>query len=288
MMRPQVLLSAAALMMLGYVGHSWWSSTRCQTALNHVLNGRDYMDGSKDESAIDLFDQAIQMCDSLPKAWLYRGEALLRLKELNLARSDIQHAIRLGLDERPKRTAQELLKAIDKAGIAALAPAKGAPAAGESASATTSVPPPPSAAVAAKPPNGEASGGSPPDTAMLTRSIVPLPPIAASSTPAAGRAEIEQAVARIFAEDKDARISSTTTLLLDAERLADAVPVAVRQALKEPDNRSGVINTLVLLQKASPATLRAHDQYIRILLARVEANGPQTAELVAKVRATMK
>jgi hypothetical protein len=91
----------------------------------------------------------------------------------------------------------------------------------------------------------------------------------------------------LFAADKDTRIAATTALLLDAQHVAAAVPLAVRTANEQITNASGVINTLVLLQSAGPAVLRQHRDEIERLLTRAEPNGSQTAELVTRVRAAL-
>jgi hypothetical protein len=89
----------------------------------------------------------------------------------------------------------------------------------------------------------------------------------------------------MFAADKETRIAATTSLVLDPQRAATAVPAALRTAADQTANTSGVVNTLVLLQSAGPKVLHQHREEIEQLLTRAAGNGPETTELAAKVRA---
>ena len=91
----------------------------------------------------------------------------------------------------------------------------------------------------------------------------------------------------MFAPDKETRIAATTSLVLDAQRAATAVPAALRTAGDQIANPSGIVNTLVLLQSAGPKVLHQHRDEIDRLLTRAERNGPETAALAAKVRAAL-
>ncbi|EHR73537.1 hypothetical protein BurJ1DRAFT_4751 [Burkholderiales bacterium JOSHI_001] len=93
-------------------------------------------------------------------------------------------------------------------------------------------------------------------------------------------------VARMFDANADTRVQATQALEADSANLSEVVPLAVDQALKtletagaKVDNTvaSGVINTLVLLQAASPETLRANGPPIADLLERAAALGPVSA-----------
>lgn len=106
--------------------------------------------------------------------------------------------------------------------------------------------------------------------------------------------KIEPLVAGMFAPGREARVTATTSLVVDLEQLSDAVPLALQAALEaqqarhpgEADlaaARSGVINTLVLLRAAGPMTLRMHADQIRHLLELARPNGPQTVELADQV-----
>ena len=109
--------------------------------------------------------------------------------------------------------------------------------------------------------------------------------------PAPKTQALEAAVDAAFGADKDRRIAATTGLVVDAEAVSDAVPLAVTKASRieasgtapDRDEMSGVINALVLLQSATPATLNANRREIEALLARARDNGGQTAAQADKV-----
>lgn len=112
-------------------------------------------------------------------------------------------------------------------------------------------------------------------------------------------ARIEPLVTQMFAPDKQARISATTSLIVDAALASDAAPLAIKAALSFQRNmpgdaagrataQSGVINTLVLLRSVSPMTLRKHADDVRALLELARPNGSQTAEIADEVAVRLK
>ena len=95
----------------------------------------------------------------------------------------------------------------------------------------------------------------------------------------------------MFDDNKDRRISATTSLVVEPDDLSDAVPIAVAralQALRSPPlaarESAGVINTLVLLQGALPGTLTSNRAAIEELLAAADGAGDYTRQQAAKVR----
>ena len=110
--------------------------------------------------------------------------------------------------------------------------------------------------------------------------------------PAAELARLTREVEAIFGSDKELRISATTRLAVDPDVLSDALPLAVaraqdvlarpRASLSEADT-SGVVNTLVLLQSALPATLDLHRAAIAQLLDAARGLGPTTRTQADKV-----
>jgi hypothetical protein len=103
-------------------------------------------------------------------------------------------------------------------------------------------------------------------------------------------------VAQMFADDSERRIASTTTLVTDSDLLSDAVPIAVDAALDRlragrgglsVAAQSGVVNTLVLLQSAAPATLLVNRSDIEQLLKLAAPNGKVTAAQADKVQALL-
>lgn len=192
------------------------------------------------------------------------------------------------------------------------APVTRAPVADPALAAATRPPPPTpgSTAVAAARP-------AQPDTldpGIVTRSIRPgsaarppaPPPVAAapavpaaprqpprSEPPPAAVSQLTASVEGLFDDNKEARITATTRLVLDPQALSDAVPLAVDKALQvlkahpavlSASAASGVINTLVLLQSALPGTLQVNRAAIGQLLVAAEPRGDYTAQQVGKVR----
>jgi tetratricopeptide (TPR) repeat protein len=109
--------------------------------------------------------------------------------------------------------------------------------------------------------------------------------------PPATRSRLERSVAAMFDDNKDRRISATTSLIVEPDDLSDAVPIAVAralQALRSPPlvarESSGVINTLVLLQSALPGTLTSNRAAIEELLAAADGAGDYTRQQATKVR----
>ena len=158
------------------------------------------------------------------------------------------------------------------------------------------------------------------DVAVVTRSVKRGPasvaaapvPVAVARAPAAPAAPKEpprieppeaaavllaKSAEGLFDNNKEKRISATTSLVLDPQALSDVVPIAVGMALQvlkagpsglSASATSGVVNTLVLLQSALPGTLKVNRVAIGELLAAAEPLGDYTAQQAAKVRALLK
>jgi hypothetical protein len=147
-------------------------------------------------------------------------------------------------------------------------------------------------------PVGSAATAGPPLTQAATGPV----PVASDGPrtpphidpPPAARARLERSVAAMFDDNKERRISATTSLVVEPEDLSDAVPIAVARALQAlrapplvPRESSGVINTLVLLQSALPGTLTSNRAEIEDLLAAADGVGDYTRQQAAKVRQQM-
>lgn len=96
-----------------------------------------------------------------------------------------------------------------------------------------------------------------------------------------------QLIRDMFSDDKDTRISATTRLFREWTSDPELVPMAVDFANNNRTNKSGVINTLVVLQFVDPKLLNANRDQLHPFLQAVKDNGQQTAELVEKIRARM-
>ncbi len=113
-----------------------------------------------------------------------------------------------------------------------------------------------------------------------------------TAPPEAMNTQLARSVDGLFDDNKEKRITATTSLVVDPEALSDAVPLAVDKALaalRGPGTlsvgaSSGVVNTLVLLQSALPGTLVQHRRAIEELLAAAAPIGDYTRQQAAKVR----
>ena len=126
--------------------------------------------------------------------------------------------------------------------------------------------------------------------------VVPKTP-PRSDPPEASLAQLTNSAAGLFDDNKERRINTTTSLVLDPLALSDAVPLAVNQALQltmrgpgalDASASSGVLNTLVLLLSALPGTLHVNRVAIAQLLDAAEPLGDYTARQARKVRELLK
>ncbi|CAN5878301.1 hypothetical protein BH11PSE8_BH11PSE8_20160 [soil metagenome] len=99
----------------------------------------------------------------------------------------------------------------------------------------------------------------------------------------------------MFDNDKDNRITATTTLVVDPESLSDALPLAIAKALGvlagpkplSPAASSGVVNTLVLLQSALPGSFQMQREGVEALIEAAQPLGDYTRQQAAKVSALL-
>ncbi len=316
-----------AAVLVAFLVQGWRVERRCNEAFGRTDTGVQKLQEGSTEQAIDFFTEAIRMCGSQALPYRYRGEAYARLNDYPLAAADLERALALGLEGHGRRRATQLLATIavaQKEGAIAVAgsvdeppppgtdvaaspepappmtdagsvPTGSIPTGGSPIGAAPSSRPTGGSPAPAGPPSGASStaGGAASANTRVTAKAPSLPPTLSLPSPAPAAQPLEadpalrQAVQNMFAADRDARIEATTSLVLDSKRAARAVPLAVDAALNQITNASGVINTLVVLQAAGPAALRRHGEAVERLLTRATPNGPQTADLVAKVRAAM-
>jgi hypothetical protein len=93
--------------------------------------------------------------------------------------------------------------------------------------------------------------------------------------------------AEMFSDNKATRINATTTVISKWSDEPALVPAVVRQARTDTANKSGIINSLVVLESVSPRRLRENDVAVSSLLDDVEKNGPQTAAYVDRLRSVL-
>jgi tetratricopeptide (TPR) repeat protein len=138
---------------------------------------------------------------------------------------------------------------------------------------------------------GIASGGAAPSP------LARRPPRIDAAEPTLSRLAV--LVDGMFDDNKEQRITATTSLVVDPEALSDAVPLALVKAhavlrarggagVLTQSGSSGIVNTLVLLQSALPGTLDAQRRPIDELLAATASLGEATRQHAAKVGELMK
>jgi hypothetical protein len=97
----------------------------------------------------------------------------------------------------------------------------------------------------------------------------------------------EQLIRRAFDDEKPVRIAATTDLIRGWSRDVKLVPDLIAYANQHLSHKSGVINTLVILQNVDINSLRGHHEAVLAFTERVRPNGPQTAEHADKVKARL-
>lgn len=219
--------------------------------------GLTYIDKDGNHAAAILqFNEAIRVCADYADAYFYRGQSYAVLGKKERAISDFNKVIQLSSDPATDQDAQALIASL-------------------SVPAPTPMPRPT--------PNKVPSNTN--TTAAPTPTPTPPGPQNTNGTTTAGLKPIP--VRDIFASDRATRINATTRLIVEKKRDAGAVKEAVNSALADPDNKSGVINTLVFLENVDPSILKQYKPEIDKLLAVAEKNGSQTQEHIKKVRERM-
>lgn len=274
-----LLIGAVALLLLGgVVAYKKWP--RPQVVVNNNLGGgAGKGDGKEGEerAALDraikytseglsvaadgnyagallYYEQAIGAYPKYPNTYFHRGQSFVTLQKNDLAIADFRTFLTLvGDASNPNRQEAEeyLAQLVRPRPVNPHLPAQAGVAPGDSA-----------------PTVGSAERVS-------NTSLRPPPPPADPAGPL-----IEQ----MFSEDKATRIAATTKLIIERKQDASVVSPAVAKALSQPDNKSGVINTLVLLQSMPPELIRRHRRELERLFARVEGNGAQTVVHIEKLR----
>jgi len=122
------------------------------------------------------------------------------------------------------------------------------------------------------------------------------PPLAIPGLDAAAASLVTQRVRALFDPDAPTRVAAAEALVKNPEHFSDAVSATLTlalqaQALRSPavePQLSGVVNALVLLQSASPATLRRERARIEQLVGLSSPNGEQTRALGRRVQERLK
>lgn len=294
LMWPAILVAAVGL---AYVGFQWQNQARAERFFQDGVTAQ-FATQANLESARNNYLSALELRPRHARTHYYLGHVYAQLQLLDSARADFAMAVRLarGLDANQIADARKQLAVLS--------------APNEPAAITRS------AARPSQPPERESPAAEAPSTRApaAVSGIVAMRPtsplVGAESFPRRGglphvppdaaiKARIEPLVTQMFAPDKQARISATTSLIVDAALASDAAPLAIKAALSiqrdmpgdaadRATAQSGVINTLVLLRSVSSITLRKHADDVRALIELARPNGSQTAEIADEVAARLK
>jgi len=97
----------------------------------------------------------------------------------------------------------------------------------------------------------------------------------------------EQLIQGVFSGEKPTRISATTELIRGWSRDPGLVPEIIAYGEQRLKNKSGVVNTLVILQNVDIQSLKDHQENVLGFIESAIPNGSQTAEHAEKVRARL-
>lgn len=231
------------------------------TALQYTAEGLRVAADGNYEGALLFYEQAIGASPKYPNAYFHRGQSYVTLRRDDLAIADFRTFMNLVSDPgNPNLKDAEVYLA------RLVRPREVNPHAGTQAQGS------PGSTV----PTVGSNGGTPANTSAQ---LAPAAPAAAPAAPL-----IEQ----MFSDDKATRIAATTRLILERKQDESVVTPAVQKAESNPDNKSGVINVLVLIQSMPPEIVRRHRGELERLFARVQGNGKQTADHIEKLRKVLR
>jgi tetratricopeptide (TPR) repeat protein len=231
--------------------------------------------GGNYDAAVLQFNEATGECGDYSDAYFWRGQSYVALQKNDRALADFKKVLELNPDPDARRTVQKFIA--DLEGPRPIhTPASGNTATNANAANTSAsnanVTVANTGAVNARNANRVNTGNS--NTSNSN---------AGPANTDASRAQVGE----IFAADKATRIAATTRLIIERKQDPAAVKQAIESALAHPDNKSGVINTLVYLENVDPAILKQNRAGVEKLLAVAKDNGPQTADHIKKVQSLL-
>ncbi len=299
--RQAIIGGVGALVAIALAGGAWNLYQESESRRNLRLGLEEQFSREPNlQAARNYYLDAVAHVPGNARARYYLGHVYAQLGEMALARASFERAARdrEGLDE------AQLADATMR--VAALTPAdEPAPVVSTAASSVPVPPAPAPAKKGASPANGDLTMADRaptrsirlPDTGAVAAAPIPtvariprLPPQPES------RRQASALVDQMFSDDSQKRIAATTSLVTDPDLISDAVPIAVDAALERLSGvrdkpaaavQSGIVNTLVLLQSAAPATLLVNRPEIERLLKRAAPMGKYTASQVDKVQALL-
>ncbi|MGM9487279.1 TIR domain-containing protein [Ideonella sp. YS5] len=273
--RRRLLLAAGAAGVAGVGTLGWigWTRVNRREALDHLSAGLEdhFATPPRLESAQSQYTSALELDDSLAPAHYYLGHLYAQLmlrgspppagEVLDALREDARFHFQSaldwedGLDSVQRVVARSQLSLLTMADAAPplTRPAEVASVGTGAASPSITPPPPPSSGSAASEPS---------------RPRAPR----VSAEPAVAQAALSRSEA-LFSADRDTRLAAGTSLTLDPAGAAESLPSAIaeaRRALRSApgaeSTAQGVASTLALLERASPATLRAQQESLQAFL----------------------
>jgi hypothetical protein len=229
-------------------------ATSCDSEARHKaadLTGRGLMmidPGGNQAAAVLQFNEAINECPAYTEAYFLRGQSFVALQQNGRAIADFKKFVELTDDADKRKEAQKFISELE------------AP------------PPTPTPLVV----NTNSTGHSNANTTTTNTSNANK----GTTHPDIVHAQVNE----MFATDKSTRVTATTRLIIEKKQDAATVQASVKAALAHPDNKSGVINTLVFLESVDAAILKQHRADIEKLLVVAKGNGEQTASHIKKVQ----
>jgi tetratricopeptide (TPR) repeat protein len=222
--------------------------------------------GGNYDAAVLQFKEAIAECGDYADAYFWRGQSLVALNRNDEALRDFKTFLKLNTEPgAQKLNAQKLVADLEGPHAPPTPTPAGTPGNrntnSSSINSANTVATNTNAATNTNPPNTN-TGTTPPDVQHVQ-------------------------VKDIFATDKVTRISATTRLIAERKQDAASVKQAIASAIAQPDNKSGVINTLVYLENVDPAILKQFRPEIDKLFAVAQKNGTQTIDHIKKVQQRM-
>jgi tetratricopeptide (TPR) repeat protein len=275
-----VAVVAVALVLLGYGGKVMWDKDEADS---HFRSGLRHQHASEPRlvNALNEYLSALEYRPRHARARYYLahtyaqlGQPADALESFRLALSSNESPLDRG--QRSEAQQQVVALAADPNEAPAMVRSVAATAADEPAPPMRSVTPP-------VPPRESGAPGKPPR-------IEPAEAI---------HSRLASLVDGMFDDNKERRITATTSLVVDPEALSDAVPLALAKAqgvlrarggagALTQSGSSGIVNTLVLLQSTLPGTLEANRRAIEELLAATSSLGEHTRQHASKVSELLK
>lgn len=208
-------------------------------AVRLTVQGTDKFNDGNIDGARLLYSAAIQNDPGYDEAYFYRAQAYVALKKPERAIEDFEIVLKLTSDPDLRKDTAEFLRGLKQ----------------DATVATQTSPTPPTSAS--------------PSASIETPRIRPV----------ISRAETDALVSEMFVNDKSRRIKGTTRLIIEQKKNPYAVTKAINEAMKQLDNKSGVINALVYLESVPVETLKSHQAEVENFLKAVRKTNPgeQTA-----------